>query len=98
MGFLGEFYEFFQKNFFKKYLQAIASVNYSYYKFSLCHGDRDVFPGEAATGGVLWKIVFLQVSRNSHLCQNLFFNKLAALRPKACNFIKKEALAQVFSC
>ena len=27
------------------------------------------------------------------LCQNLFFNKLAAY-----NFIKKEALAQVFSC
>ena len=27
-----------------------------------------------------------------HLCQSLFF------RPEACNFIKKEALAQVFSC
>ena len=26
-----------------------------------------------------------------HLCQSLFFNK-------ACNFIKKEALAQAFSC
>ena len=26
-----------------------------------------------------------------HLCQSLFFNK-------ACNFIKKEDLAQVFSC
>ena len=26
-----------------------------------------------------------------HLCQSLFFNK-------ACNFIKKETLAQVFSC
>ena len=30
-----------------------------------------------------------------HLCQNLFFNKVAAL---ACNFIEKETLAQVFSC
>ena len=30
-----------------------------------------------------------------HLCQSLFFNKVAGL---ACNFIKKEALAQVFSC
>ena len=29
-----------------------------------------------------------------HLCQNLFFNKVADL---ACNFIKKENLAQVFS-
>ena len=26
------------------------------------------------------------------------FNKVAGLRPQACNFIKKEALAQVFSC
>ena len=29
-----------------------------------------------------------------HLCQGLFFNKVAGV----CNFIKKEALAQVFSC
>ena len=28
-----------------------------------------------------------------HLCQSLFFNKVAGL-----NFIKKETLAQVFSC
>ena len=31
-----------------------------------------------------------------HLCQSLFFNKVADLEP--CNFIKKETLAQVFSC
>ena len=30
-----------------------------------------------------------------HLCQSLFFNKVAGL---VCNFIKKETLAQVFSC
>ena len=30
-----------------------------------------------------------------HLCQSLFFKKLQA---SACNFIKKETLAQVFSC
>ena len=29
-----------------------------------------------------------------HLCQGLFFDKVSG----ACNFIKKEALAQVFSC
>ena len=29
-----------------------------------------------------------------HLCQSLYFNKVAG----ACNFIKIEALAQVFSC
>ena len=33
-----------------------------------------------------------------HLCQSLFFNKVAGLGPKRCNFIKKETLAQVFSC
>ena len=30
-----------------------------------------------------------------HLCQGLFFNKVAGT---ACNFIKKETLAQKFSC
>ena len=33
-----------------------------------------------------------------HLRQSLFFNKIGGLRPVACNFIKKETLAQVFSC
>ena len=33
-----------------------------------------------------------------HLCQRLFLNKVAGQRPKVCNFIKKESLAQVFSC
>ena len=32
-----------------------------------------------------------------HLCQSLSFNKVAGLRPQACNFIKRETLAQVFS-
>ena len=31
-----------------------------------------------------------------HLCQSLLLNKVAGF--KACNFIKKETLAQVFSC
>ena len=34
-------------------------------------------------------------STGNHLCQSLFFNKVAG---GACNFIKKETLAQVFSC
>ena len=33
-----------------------------------------------------------------NLCQCLFFNKVAGLSPRACNFIKKETLSQVFSC
>ena len=32
-----------------------------------------------------------------HLCQSLFFNKVVGLR-LTYNFIKKETLAQVFSC
>ena len=36
-------------------------------------------------------------STEKHLCQSLFLNKVASLR-EACNFIKKVALAQVFSC
>ena len=39
---------------------------------------------EAGTDGVLWKSVFLKISQNS--------------QPKACNFIKKGSLTQVFSC
>ena len=31
-----------------------------------------------------------------HLCRSLFFNKVR--KPQGCNFIKKEILAQVFSC
>ena len=53
---------------------------------------------EAATEGALQKKVFLEISQNSqekHLCQRLFFNKVAG---QVCNFIKKESLAQVFSC
>ena len=33
-----------------------------------------------------------------HLCLRLFFNKVAGLRHQACNFVKKESLAQVFFC
>ena len=33
-----------------------------------------------------------------HLSESLFFNKVADLKPKACNFIEKETLAQVLSC
>ena len=33
-----------------------------------------------------------------HLCQVLFFTKVAGLGPRACNSFNKETLAQVFSC
>ena len=49
---------------------------------------------EAVTGGVLLEKVFLGILQNSqekYLCHSLFFTK-------ACNFMKKETLAQAFSC
>ena len=32
-----------------------------------------------------------------HLCQSLYFNKVAGFIEKSCNFIEIETLAQVFS-
>ena len=45
------------------------------------------------------KKVFLEISQNSqeNTCARVFFNKVAGLRPYACNFIKNETLAQMFS-
>ena len=36
--------------------------------------------------------------KETPICQSLFFNKVAGLRPEVCNFIKKETLTQAFSC
>ena len=49
-----------------------------------------------SSGGVLKKGVLRNFAKfkGKHLCQCLFFNKVAGV----CNFIKKESLAQVFSC
>ena len=60
------------------------------WKYFLC--------SEAATRGALWKKIFLEISQNSqeNTCARVsFFNKVAG---KASNFIKIEALTQVFSC
>ena len=48
-------------------------------------------PSEAATGGVLQEKVFLEISQNSqeNTCARVSF---------FCNFVKKETVAQVFSC
>ena len=53
---------------------------------------------EAATRGVLYKKVFLEFSQSSqeNTCARASF--LIKLQAKAFNFIKKEALAQVFFC
>ena len=53
---------------------------------------------EAATRGVPWNKVFLEISQNSQktLVPESLFKQ--SCRPEVCNFIKKETLAQVFSC
>ena len=50
---------------------------------------------ETATGGVLYGKVFLEISQNSqeNNCANLPMPNF-----NSCNVIKKETLAQVFSC
>ena len=56
---------------------------------------------EAATRGVLWRMVFLKILQNPQVnsCARVFFfSKVAGLRLLAYNFIEKETLAQVFSC
>ena len=60
----------------------------------------DIHQQEAAIRGVLLEKLFLEISQKftENICQSLFFNKVADLRPQACNFIKKETLTQVFSC
>ena len=46
---------------------------------------------------LLWLFPFRNFAKftGKHLCQSLFFNKVAG---QACNFIKKETPAQVFFC
>ena len=53
---------------------------------------------EAATRVVLQENVFLEISQNSqeNTCARVSF--LMKLQVEACNFIKNETLAQVFSC
>ena len=51
-----------------------------------------------SSGGVLWKGFLRNFVKftGKHLRQSLFFNKVAGLRP--ATLLKKETLAQVFSC
>ena len=53
---------------------------------------------EAATGGVLWKNVFLEISQNSQKNTSARVSFLIKLYAWSLHLIKKEALAQVFSC
>ena len=53
---------------------------------------------EAATRGVLRKMVSLEFSQNLQENTSTRVSSLTKLQAEACNFIKKETLAQVFSC
>ena len=54
-----------------------------------------ILVSEAATGGVLWKKVFLEIWQNSQ--ENTSARVSFCCWPRACNFINKETLAQVVS-
>ena len=58
---------------------------------------RAKYYAETVTQRCCVKKVFLDISQNSleNTCQNLFFNKVADLRPVT---LLKKTLAQVFSC
>ena len=58
---------------------------------------KELTPTEAATGGVLLKKLFLKISQNSqeNTCARVSF--LINCKSEACNFIRKETLALMFS-
>ena len=73
-------------------------MGFNYVIFMLCFCcDRSSRPDVFCKKGVLRDFTKFT---GKHLSQSFFFNKVAGLscRPKACNFIKKETLAEVFSC
>ena len=53
---------------------------------------------EAAIRGVLKRKLFLEISQNSQENTCARVSSLIKLQGSMCNFIKKETLAQVFSC
>ena len=62
-----------------------------------CESKKLILSAEAAIGGVLWEKVVLEILQNSqeNTCARVSF--LIKLQTSACNVIKKETLAQVFS-
>ena len=54
-------------------------------------GYKEKDAGKAATRGVLRNFTKFT---GKHMCQSLFFNKVARLTSQACNFIKKETLVR----
>ena len=63
--------------------------------FYLCICDMIIENLEAATRGVLWKKVFLEILQNS---QENTCTRVSFLIKLQANFIKKETLGYVFTC
>ena len=69
-----------------------------YYNTDVCKAPSDYRssrPEVFCKKGVLRNLAKFTGKRQR---QSLFFNKVAGLRPEACNFNKKETLAPVLSC
>ena len=77
---------------FPKKLQTVALY------FLYNRKNFTVVVSEAATGRVLWKKVSLEISRNSQGNTSARVPFSIRWQPANYKFIKKEALAQVFSC
>ena len=111
MGVSFKFAAYFQNNCFLEHAWMPASVynephsypvnnnnnnnNNNHHINQLFNKDRSSYSRCSVKKGVLRHFANFT---EKHLCQSLFFNKVAGLgRPQACNFVKKETLAQVFS-
>ena len=76
------------------YLHMVNSIQkYTELMWSTVH--RSTHQGYFLKKGVLGNF---KKFTGKYMCQSLFFNKVGGLRPQACNFIKKETLAQMLSC
>ena len=83
-----------------KEIPVLKSLPDTIKELQACNFIEETLPlwSEATTRGVLWKKVFLEISQNSQedTCARVSF--LINLQAPACNLIKKETLAEVFSC
>ena len=89
--FFQKYWPFYSYSCMKTYHFAALNVKVIKNCSSRCNKKRNIRWSEAATRGVLWKKVFLEISQNSqeNTCARVSF---------LIKFIKKETLAQVFSC
>ena len=85
-----------EENFF----EGVMSQNWVISQNWVVVGKSQVGIKNCMSSWTIWKGVIKTFAKftGKHLCQSLFFNKVAGLKPKACNFFKKETLAHVFSC